>query len=368
MSQRTLWDNYKPEQPFDPAKAVEFAATWVVDRQGSPADFVRDMERRFGSLVRADLVDICQALEERFGRHAVYGCYMAETLHEEAIRQALGEKEIVPSTDVASIDELFRRSKRLRLDEAFAEAITFVSRLRKYSAYNNMLVYLQNPFARYWATAKHWHNEYGRTVKEDASPMVILAPMTPVLMVYEIEDTIGEPLPAQFTQAFEVHGELAEEIFRKTLDNCARDRIVADAGKLGLTVGGVAMRAVPPSQVKARIKLNQNHNFKRQYATLAHELAHVYLGHIGSDKDRWWPSRLGLSRSQREIEAEAAAFVVCRRAGLLTNSDEYVAGYIQNVQDLTGVSIDLIVKVAGYIEKMGQEKLPARKTKTESAS
>lgn len=86
---------------------------------------------------------------------------------------------------------------------------------------------------------------------------------------------------------------------------------------------------------------------------------------VDTDRDRWWPSRLGLTREQREIEAETVAYIVCRRVGLKTKSDEYLAGYIENGEDLAHVSIDLIVKVASYIERMGKQKLPERKTRGE---
>ena len=49
---------------------------------------------------------------------------------------------------------------------------------------------------------------------------------------------------------------------------------------------------------------------------LCHELGHIYLGHLGADKDGWWPYRVNLPQAVTEMEAEAVAYIVCRRAGL----------------------------------------------------
>jgi hypothetical protein len=47
---------------------------------------------------------------------------------------------------------------------------------------------------------------------------------------------------------------------------------------------------------------------KSQFGTLCHELAHIYLGHLGTDREHWWPSRTDLDVRAVEIEAESSAF------------------------------------------------------------
>jgi len=54
------------------------------------------------------------------------------------------------------------------------------------------------------------------------------------------------------------------------------------------------------------------------------------MGHLSSDQDKWWLSRLNLMRGQREMEAESAAFIVSSKAGLLSHSTEYLAGCIKD--------------------------------------
>ena len=102
------------------------------------------------------------------------------------------------------------------------------------------------------------------------------------------------------------------------------------------------------------IELNKNHEIQEQFATLCHEIAHIYLGRLGGDPDGKWPSRIGLNRSQRELEAEAVAYIVCRRRNLITLFADYLAGYWAKPIDKENVSVEMIMKVAGRIE----QKLP----------
>jgi antirestriction protein ArdC len=100
------------------------------------------------------------------------------------------------------------------------------------------------------------------------------------------------------------------------------------------------------------------------YSCLAHELAHVYCGHLGDDEDKRWKARTHLSRNQREIEAESIAYLVCTRQGLMTKAMEYVAGYLQNQEkDLASVNMSTMLNVAGTIEAMGTHFYPERTAK-----
>ncbi len=79
-------------------------------------------------------------------------------------------------------------------------------------------------------------------------------------------------------------------------------------------------------------------------------------------------ARLGLTRSQRELEAEAVAYTVCYRAGLTTKSAEYLAGYLGDGKELTGISVDMVMKIAGLVERVGREVVRPKKSKTEGAA
>ena len=123
-------------------------------------------------------------------------------------------------------------------------------------------------------------------------------------------------------------------------------------------------RAVP---VRYELLLNAKHTPVVQYVTLAHELAHLYCGHVGTPNDQWWPDRRGLPEDLRELEAESVAFLVCRRLGIDNPSERFVADYLGNHEALPTISLDAVVKAAGLIEQMGRERLKPRKETREGA-
>src|SRR5687768_212811 len=113
--------------------------------------------------------------------------------------------------------------------------------------------------------------------------------------------------------------------------------------------------------MKMRIGLHDGLDEPSRYGVLLHELAHIYLGHMGGDKDGWWPCRGDLSRRAMEVEAEAVAHIVSSRAGLRGASSHYVSRYIDGDATLKAISLDLIGKVAGRLELMGTSTLGKRR-------
>ena len=83
----------------------------------------------------------------------------------------------------STIDALLRRSGALRETAKFREMVAFMAKFRRYSPYNNMLVRTQNPACSFYATQTDWEHRFKRALKEDARPMLILAPMHPVMLV-----------------------------------------------------------------------------------------------------------------------------------------------------------------------------------------
>jgi hypothetical protein len=105
---------------------------------------------------------------------------------------------------------------------------------------------------------------------------------------------------------------------------------------------------------------------RSRFGVVCHELAHIYLGHLGTDEDGWWPSRTGLNKRTVEIEAEAVAFIVTMRAGLAGSSAAYVSRYLLEGKIPPAVSLDLIAKIAGRIGEMGRRtREPRRQRRSE---
>ncbi len=57
----------------------------------------------------------------------------------------------------------------------------FISKFKFYSPFNAFLIHTQKRGAAYVATPQRWLNDYGRSIKPEAQPIVILQPMGPVI-------------------------------------------------------------------------------------------------------------------------------------------------------------------------------------------
>jgi hypothetical protein len=339
---------------------TEFVLRWIRRRQGSPADLLREVEQEAGWPGRLMLPGVLDELRARRGLPDAERKFLVYTLNAGAIAEALAEGGDPALQHQSSIDDLFSRSRRFRKSKKFGEAVEFVAKFREYSPFNNMLVYAQNPLTKHFATASHWRKAFGRSIKEDARGMVILAPRSPVLMVYDIADTEGPPLPEKLRVFTQTSGRFDPALLERTVKNCERDQIQVRRQPMGELQGGFATNRAREPGWKMRVGLRADLEDAAAYAVLCHELAHIYLGHVGADRDGWWPFRMNLSEAVAEIEAEAVAHIVCGRASLRTRSAEYLSSFVEDSEDLDAISLDLISRVAGRLEEMGRQLLPPR--------
>jgi hypothetical protein len=275
-----------------------------------------------------------------------------------------------PGREVEStVDALLRESAAYRNSASFQEMVSFMANFRDYAPFNNMLVKLQNPSCSFFATQRDWHKRFGRRLREDARPMLILAPMHPVMLVYDLDSTEGPPLPGELQQFAKFEGEWDPARFSRTVTNAStRDLIRIGTVKLSSTNAGFATISAGQGGMKMRIGLHDELDESSRYGVLLHELAHIYLGHLGGDKDGWWPSRGDLARRAMEVEAEAVAHIVSRRAGLKGASPHYVSRYLDGDATLQAISLDLIAKVAGRLEEMGTGNLSKRRPRRKPGS
>ena len=289
---------------------------------------------------------------------------------EEAVR--------LPAEDALSaLDDLFRASQSYSTSERYIELLRFIRKFPRYSPYNCFLLHVQKPSVSFVATPGQWERRFGRTIKQNARPLVILAPMSPVLFVFDAEDTEGDPLPSTLTDPFATEGTLHDGVWEKTQSNLPRDRILLIEDVMDRSKAGWIMKALPTDllllegvKVKAhyRIQINKVLDVGGRYGTLVHELGHLYAGHLGTPHPKWWDDRRGLTIEQREFEAESISYLVCGRAGIATPSDTYLAGYLEKSRFIPQISLDCVLKVAGQIEAMGKRKLPPRKDDKNPAS
>lgn len=269
--------------------------------------------------------------------------------HDEA-----GDPEVARSL----LDQLLSDSKVYKSTESYKALLEFVVRLRNVAPFNAMLLQLQKPGLTYAASAHDWETRFNRRVKEDARPLLILWPFGPVATVYDVLDTYdpqnpdAEGLPENVASFFAT-GAITKErvqsfqtwLQRKNIELRWIDQGDAKAGAIQVVNCGK-----DDKEISYLVKLNLNHSAAVQFTTLAHELAHLFLGHLGPNKSLNIPKRRVMTHAEVEIEAESVAYLVCERNGVKTVSDTYLSHFVD--VGMTANSLDLyqIMRAAGHVE------------------
>jgi hypothetical protein len=140
------------------------------------------------------------------------------------------------------------------------------------------------------------------------------------------------------------------------------DRLIDERGRPENAYFKGKRETVP---VRYELLLNVRQSREEQYATLVHELGHLYCGHLGSPNQKLWPDRRKLDRQVEECEAESISYLVCTRLGVETPSAEYLAGYLNEGGKMPPISLETVIKIAGLIQRMGKSRLPLRKSSPE---
>lgn len=237
--------------------------------------------------------------------------------------------------------------------DALTNYLTAMSRFHNYSFGNVLEIARQMPTATRVAGFRTWKN-MGRSVNAGAKGIRILAPIvgvrrkkdeeaekditkqnTRVLLgfrnayVFDISQTNGVDLPS----LHEVNGDPGENIDR--LAAFLKSRSIAlvynanIAPALGMSYGGRI--AILPGQSKAE-----------EFSTLVHESAHELLHKA--------ERRTATTKTVRELEAEAVAFVVGKAVGLVNEnaSADYIQLYQGNAS-LLAESLEVIQQTASVI-------------------
>ena len=251
-----------------------------------------------------------------------------------------------------------------------------------------MLVHVQTPGATFVAPSNRWLRDFKREIRTGARPIVILQPRGPVMFVFDVSDTEpmedAPPLPSEVEKPFEVTGAKIGAGLSRVIENGKRDGVRVILSEQGSqSAGSITIRHVEKSvrvsqpfrsgtdssrnpimvniPVKYDLVVNSKLSRDSQYATIAHEFAHLYCGHLGSPNTQWWPNRLGMDSSAEEFEAESITYLVCRRLGIASGSERYLANYVSGDSQVPRVSLELVMKTAGLVETMTQRRLGLRK-------
>jgi N-terminal domain of anti-restriction factor ArdC len=254
--------------------------------------------------------------------------------------------------------------------EALTAYLDAMVHFPNYSFGNVLFIARQKPDATNVAGMWAW-NQLGRRVKRGEKGIAILAPMVaktrkdeaknntedgnrPSLLgfrkvyVWDESQTEGAPLP----EIGKVTGEAGVYL------DCLREYVIAQgitleynesiAPALGAAFGSTIR--ILPGQTKAE-----------EFSTLVHELAHLMLKHC--------ERRSEITKTVRETEAEAIAFVVGKSIGLKTStaSADYINLYHGNAALLTE-SLELIQQTAAVIIAAIQPEPPTPQEPTPPAA
>lgn len=256
----------------------------------------------------------------------------------------------------AMLDQLLEESSLYRDGKQVGELLNFVARLRDFAPFNAMLLNVQKPGLSYAASRADWRSRFKREVKFGARPLLIMWPFGPVALVYDVMDTEGEELPESIW-SFPADGQITDQdmaeferrlqakgIHWHWVDHGDRNAGRIRAKPIKQTDGSVAYRY--------DMQVNRNHSSSSQFATLAHELAHLCLGHLGGNKTLKIPDRRGKTHTEVEIEAESVAYIICKRQGVNPYSERYLSNYIDGETDTNSLELYSIMKAAGRVERL----------------
>ncbi len=253
------------------------------------------------------------------------------------------------------LDQLLEDARLYRTSKDYKDLLDFAVRLRNFAPFNAMLLQLQKPGLSYAASARDWRERFGRYPKEDARPLLILWPFGPVALVYDLLDTDGKPTP-DGVYSFVAYGSIDATAllgFERLLMKKGIEVRWVDAGDNSAGHIRVVRRAATAKEASHySVSINRNHNAPVKFSTLAHELGHLALSHLGSDKRLGIPVRPRLTDSELELEAESVAYLVCKRNGVDCKSAKYLSDFVKSDTSVRDLDIYQVMRAAGRVEAM----------------
>ena len=245
----------------------------------------------------------------------------------------------VSENERAVIDQLIAATRLYNSSDAIRELEDFTVRLRAFAPFNALLLHIQRPGLTHAATARDWKRRFDCEPKEGARPLVILRVMGPADFVFDIQDIQGrEDLPVDAAFTFPTYDDLDDRGFDQFMRELRGERIEVREFEAGDGHAGW-IKPLLPSDTRTgknsyRLAYNRKHPAPTRFVTVAHELAHLYLGHLGPDRGRGVPDRRWTDGVLREVEAEMTAYLVAKRNGLKPKSESYLADYQGAFDDL----------------------------------
>lgn len=272
----------------------------------------------------------------------------------------------------AELDKLFYEVGTYRSTKEYGDLLRFIRQFRKYAPYNAMLLHVQKPGSQYVTTAADWAENYGRSPKPGARPLVILRPFGPVAFVYELNDTEGKPLPQPVEDPFVANGEVIPMRLNDFIERAYYEGIIVSKQNYGTDYAGQVQIVNKTDIYKFKdmekrfrvpfaVTVNSNERPATMLSTIYHELGHIYCGHLYCPEIKYIPQRCQLSEQVEEFEAESVCWLLCERQGIQNPSAAYLSGYLEKNEEIPPISIDTVLRATGAIEQIWNKPKVPRK-------
>ena len=266
---------------------------------------------------------------------------------------------------------IFNRTLQNNEIEDISEYICALHIVRHLSLFNGLLIYSQRPGASCYVYTESYWEKYGRFVKVNATPIVIISPGRPVDFLFEYIDTEGDDtkVPDYIKTGIPMihENKVTDEIYDKIKANVYLFGAEVEECEFGERQGGLTEKLEKtkykyvykkkldkhlnkyvyeniPYPINYRININEKFNPQVKFSVLMHELGHILCKHLlqPNDKERRPP----MSRNSKEVEAEMVAKFVCDSYKIENECDKYIKDHSDDSADK---DLDVIVNVADKI-------------------
>lgn len=206
------------------------------------------------------------------------------------------------------------------------------------------------------------------------------------MFVFDVSDTEPEsdatpPLPEEIINPFKVLTTTPEDVVQtitaQLVENAKRDGVQIVDSAFGNQLAGrissggrgsqqVCTRRRPEREyvtvpVRYTCQISDRQSGMTRYATLTHELAHLYCGHIGTPNEKWWPDFRRKDHRTAEFEAETVSAILVGQLDSTARMPPYLSQHLRR-EELVPADLNLerVMKAAGLIQEMGEKPLPVR--------
>ncbi len=255
------------------------------------------------------------------------------------------------------------------------------------SLYNSAVLMVQRPGIGFAASETTWQRDYGRIIKPEARPLLIVKPFTPLDIYYEACDTHsleGKPLRRWMQQpkSFELPSmpPFSKEELMLVLNSHG---VYFGEQDFGERLCGEMIYQKTPMPIDCRGKkgeplrlythyamiLNSRRKLTEQMPTFFHEIGHLLCGHLPQDeavtgKDLPGckiPKRNEIPHEQKEYEAELTCKMIMKAFGWQYTPDKSIEGVADmDEKAVTPVMLDTAMSAANkFLSWLSDTKMTA---------